>query len=200
MVCYEINLILRRMTRGDTIAAMKRHGALILERRGILRKIEYMGTKNLPYTFEDPKDKDAPRITMGSYFILHAEVPPLHRHEVREGLQVDDSTVRVVFMEKDRPKIPSDYVCTLEEELLPPALRPSVQQLIEMGRKIKQPQIPPEPIDNKYFDHDVSGPPKYKIAEKLMRRNMGGKKQQRQRGERTYPDPKVLERLHGTKL
>ena len=72
-----------------------------------------------------------------SFFIYHCDVPPLTIHKIHDSLRMDTDLMKVYFAEKET-KIPEDYVCTLEEELKPPALRPSIQSLIRQDEERKR--------------------------------------------------------------
>ena len=56
--------------------------------------------------------------------------------KVREDCCRDNDMMRVFYVKKESD-VPDGYECTLEEEMKPPALRQSVQQLIEEGRRKK---------------------------------------------------------------
>ena len=47
---------------------------------------------------------------------------------------MDTDMLKVKYSEK-QPKIEEDYVCTLEEELQPPSLRPSIKTLIKSNEE-----------------------------------------------------------------
>ena len=71
---------------------------------------------------------------MYSFFIYHCDVPPLTIHKIFDTLRQDTDLMKVKFSEKTK-KIPEDYVCTLEEELKPPALRPTIQSLMRRNEE-----------------------------------------------------------------
>lgn len=56
--------------------------------------------------------------------------------KVFEDCRYDTDIIRAYFVKKES-NLPDGYHCTLNDELKPPALRPSVMSLIEEGRKKK---------------------------------------------------------------
>lgn len=54
-----------------------------------------------------------------------------------EDLRHDTETIRVFYLKKEA-NLSENYECTLEDELKPPVFRPSVQKLIEEGRKKRE--------------------------------------------------------------
>ena len=56
--------------------------------------------------------------------------------KVREDCCRDNDMLRTFYVKKEN-SVPDGYECTLEEEMKPPALRKSVEQLIEEGRRSK---------------------------------------------------------------
>ena len=54
--------------------------------------------------------------------------------KIHEDCRRDNDFVRVWWVKK-ASELPEGYQCTLEEEMKPPALRQSVQKLIEEGRR-----------------------------------------------------------------
>src|SRR5438552_3237233 len=118
MSSFELVLVLKRLTKGDTVSCVKRVGEEILGRRGILRKVEYLGTRQLPYWFKDPHLADGTRHPTGSYFILHADWPPALSRNMADFLKLDRDIIRHTIMDKAAPKIPDDYECTIEEEMM----------------------------------------------------------------------------------
>ncbi|KAF7496049.1 hypothetical protein SSS_05179 [Sarcoptes scabiei] len=54
-----------------------------------------------------------------------------------EDCRRDNEIIKVFYLKKEA-NLAADYRCDLDRELRPPALRPSVQSLIEEGRKASQ--------------------------------------------------------------
>lgn len=53
--------------------------------------------------------------------------------KVHEDCIHDNDMIKAYYVKKES-NLPDNYTCTLEDEMKPPALRPSVKQLIEEGR------------------------------------------------------------------
>lgn len=70
-----------------------------------------------------------------SYFIYHFDGPIPEYHRIKGDLKMDTDIIKATFIRRDDPKVRGEYECTLEEELLPPAARPSIKKLIAEGRK-----------------------------------------------------------------
>jgi len=133
MPSYELFLITKRLSKKDLVSCLKRTGELVLNSNGILRKIENMGTRSLPFRFTTgiPGNKN---YTSGNFFLYHCDVPPQTIYKIADSIKMDTDIMRVYFDEK-KVKIADDYVCTLDEELKPPALRPSIQSLVRQNEE-----------------------------------------------------------------
>jgi len=133
MPSFELFFITKQMAKKDLVSCLKRTGELILDSNGVLRKIENLGTRQLPFKIRTPVPGKK-RYTAGNFFIYHCDVPPLTIHKIFETLRMDTDLMKVKFSEKTQ-KIPEDYVCTLDEELRPPALRPTIQSLMRQNEE-----------------------------------------------------------------
>ncbi|XP_015109048.1 probable 28S ribosomal protein S6, mitochondrial [Diachasma alloeum] len=131
MLVYEMPLILRAMTKPQTVAALKRVATGIFNRGGIIRKIDNLGEKPTPYKMSanDVVHRKA------SYFILHFNAPPTKLDDFLEecGRDVDLIRSRVYRQHKEEEPIP----CTFHEEMLQPCDRPEVQKLMEIASRQK---------------------------------------------------------------
>lgn len=137
---YELNFIVKRIPRTALVECLKRIGEGILDGQGsILRKIEFLGHKKFPYRQRNPHLKGSPRLKEGSYFIYHFDSAPEASKKIVEDLKLDYDVVSVKMIPR-HDKISEGYMCTLHEELLPPAHRPSVQALVAEGKKRKIPE------------------------------------------------------------
>lgn len=128
MPFFEINLVLRRMPKNETVNCLKRIANLIWKDDGVIKKIEYLGEKKLPWEI---RRQDMERFNEGSYFIYHTSVKPGKQVEMRPELKLDIDVLSYNFVDTDEWKLPENYECTLEEELLPPAFRKSVRPLLD---------------------------------------------------------------------
>lgn len=132
---YELNFIVKRIPRAALVECLKRVGEGIIDGPGsVLRKIEFLGHRKLPYRLGNPHQKGSARLKEGSYFIYHFDTAPETSKKIIEDLKLDYDIIHTKLIHR-LDKIPDDYVCTLHEELLPPAHRPSVTALIGEGRR-----------------------------------------------------------------
>ncbi|KAI1286746.1 putative 28S ribosomal protein S6, mitochondrial [Halotydeus destructor] len=134
MPSYELNFILRRMQRPEMLEILKRVGDSVLDNEGILRKVEFLGHRPLPWRMVNRTRPGVKRITQGSYFIYHCDLPPQTSYRLQGEYRLDPEFVKIRFLKKEE-NIAEDYVCTLDDEMKPPVFRPSVLKLIEEGRK-----------------------------------------------------------------
>ncbi|CAG2103877.1 unnamed protein product [Medioppia subpectinata] len=142
MPSYELFFITKRLSKKELVSCLKRTGELILNSSGILRKLENLGTRQLPFKLRTPVP-GSKRYASGNFFLFHCDVPPLTIYKIHESLRMDTDIMKVRYTTKDT-KIPDDYECTLEEELKPPALRPSVQMLVKQNEeRIKKSKLTP---------------------------------------------------------
>lgn len=129
MPFYELTLIVRPLPKKDTFECLKRAASLIWKQDGVIRKIEYLGYKELPYTRK--ASEDIGKLYQGSYFLYHLSLPQLRINNIRPELKLDSDILKQAFYPADETALPEDYECTLEEELQSPFYRKSVQPLIE---------------------------------------------------------------------
>jgi small subunit ribosomal protein S6 len=119
------------------IECVRRVGADILNNRGVLRKIEFLGCNSLPSRLPDkvnPKDHKL-KAAESNFFVLHFDSSSEYSAELtRNKLKVDSEILKHTVRRKESI-LSEDYECTLHEELQAPAHRPSVQKLIQEGRK-----------------------------------------------------------------
>ncbi|PNF37432.1 putative 28S ribosomal protein S6, mitochondrial [Cryptotermes secundus] len=100
----------------DLLSTLRRSADAIFNKGGIIRKVENLGTRNLPYKMSahDAVHKK------GSYFVFQFICPPASLHDLEEeyGRDVDIIRRRIFKVEA-----PEEFECTLHEEILPPAYR-----------------------------------------------------------------------------
>ncbi|XP_040568643.1 small ribosomal subunit protein bS6m [Lepeophtheirus salmonis] len=127
MPTYELNLVLRKMARPETVSALQRAASLILN-EGYIRKMESLGERKFPQMTELKGE----RLSEGTYFLMKVDLPVNRLETILSELTLDGDFIRKKFVGVKEKKSP---VCTLEEELLPPSYRPSVQEMINSGRQ-----------------------------------------------------------------
>ncbi|XP_064473495.1 small ribosomal subunit protein bS6m-like [Ornithodoros turicata] len=138
MPCYELTLIMRTMAKPDLISALKRTGEFILKNGAVLRKIENLGTKDLPMKMY----RHGNTYTSGSYYLFTFDASLDMRRNLVDELRRDVDIIRNAIVSQSPGK---PFECTLDDELLPPAYRPSVKKLMEEAkddkRKKKKPTV-----------------------------------------------------------
>ncbi|KAJ9592664.1 hypothetical protein L9F63_015679 [Diploptera punctata] len=129
MLNYELALIIRSMSRPEIVTTLKRTAEAIFNKGGIIRKIENLGTQDLPYkmTSHGMVHKQ------GSYFVLQFVVPPKTIAELKDEYIRDVDIIRPKIF---RSEPPEEFECTLHEEMLPPAYRKDVQEIVKKSEKI----------------------------------------------------------------
>lgn len=135
MPSYELNLIIKRMPKAALLECCVRVGEKIIDTGSILRRIEFLGHKNLHYTLRNPHVPRSPRFKQGSFFLYHLDTSARNSVAICSDLQLDYDILSLRMLPKLEP--PADYKCTLDEELQTPAYRPSVAQLIKDGEWAK---------------------------------------------------------------
>lgn len=127
MPSYELALMLRAMPKPELKSTLKRVSQAIFNRGGIIRNIENLGFRPMPYktTAHGLVHREA------NYFVLKIDTASQTVADLKEEYSRDVDIVRQrVFKAQEN----NNQSCTLEEELLPPAYREEVQQMIEVGK------------------------------------------------------------------
>nr|CAD7426760.1 unnamed protein product [Timema monikensis] len=104
------------MSRPEVVSTLKRTSEAIFETGGFIRKLENLGTREIPYktSAHGQVHKKA------SYFLLKFDCPPKHLYDLSEGYGRD---VDIVRHRVYKVKEPEQFECTIEEETKPPAYR-----------------------------------------------------------------------------
>lgn len=128
-----MTMILRTLSKPELTTALKRTGEYLLKNGAILRYIQNMGTKELPLKMS----RHGQRNWHGSYFLYRFDASPGIVASMRKEIERDVDVIRATTIMLRAPKT---IKCTLEEELQPPAYRPSVQALMAQSQ-VKKKQI-----------------------------------------------------------
>lgn len=129
MPLYELMLILRPMAKKEIVECLKRSANIVWKENGVLRKIDYLGFKKLP--FAKFSVAEGMRYHEGSYFLYHISIGTSKMRNLKPELKLEVDLLNASVQLADESKIREDYNCTLEEELLPPAFRKSVRPLLD---------------------------------------------------------------------
>lgn len=129
MPTYELALMLRTMPKPELKTTLKRVATAIFDRGGILRNIENLGFRPMPYktSAHGLVHREA------NYFLFKIDSPTQAVADLHEEYSRDVDIVRQrLFKVPDSDQDKHD--CTLETELLPPAYRQEVQKMIKIGK------------------------------------------------------------------
>ncbi|XP_018780452.2 28S ribosomal protein S6, mitochondrial [Serinus canaria] len=90
---YELALIVKAMQRPETAAVLKRTVEALLQRGAIVRSLESLGERALPYRITKHKE----RHKRGGYFLIDLEAPPSLVSPMMEHLGRDIDVIRRAF-------------------------------------------------------------------------------------------------------
>ncbi|XP_058699465.1 small ribosomal subunit protein bS6m [Poecile atricapillus] len=102
---YELALILKAMQRPETAAALKRTVEALMERGAIVRNLENLGERSLPYKISRHKE----RHKRGGYFLIDLEAPPSIVSPMMDHLGRDIDVIRRAFIK--HPKVAKAEEC-----------------------------------------------------------------------------------------
>ncbi|XP_014478693.1 PREDICTED: probable 28S ribosomal protein S6, mitochondrial [Dinoponera quadriceps] len=131
MPTYEMPLFLRIMKKPDVVATLKRTSETIFKTGGFIRKMENWGTKDLPYKMS----ANGQVHRQANRFFICFDAPSNSIDYILDECKRDIDVVKLLIFKQF---VPVKKECTFQEEMLPPAYRPSVQKLIEQANKQKK--------------------------------------------------------------
>lgn len=134
MITYELCVLLRVMPKLELATTLKRISSSIFDKSGIIRNIENLGTRDMPYKTSN----HGVVYNKASYFIMEFNAPPACIDDLKEEYARDIDIIRRRIYKKELDPIPE---CTLHEELQPPPYRPDVQEMIKNARKYDKPRF-----------------------------------------------------------
>ncbi|XP_075351070.1 small ribosomal subunit protein bS6m [Mycteria americana] len=91
---YELALILKAMQRPETAAVLKRTVETLMEKGAIVRNLENLGERSLPYKISKHKE----RHRRGGYFLIDLEGPPSIVSTMMDHLGRDIDVIRRAFI------------------------------------------------------------------------------------------------------
>ncbi|XP_078513055.1 small ribosomal subunit protein bS6m [Lissotriton helveticus] len=114
---YELALILKAMQRPETAATLKRTIQALMDRGAIVRSLENLGERALPYKIS----KHSMRHSRGGYFLVDFNAPPTIIPSVLDHLARDIDVIRPTVLKQDDKKseqeclgmVPVDYAAKL---------------------------------------------------------------------------------------
>ncbi|XP_018410668.1 PREDICTED: 28S ribosomal protein S6, mitochondrial [Nanorana parkeri] len=99
---YEMALILKAMQRPETVATLKRTMEALFEKGAIIRNLESLGEKTLPYKIS----KHSQRHTRGGYFLVDFYAPPTIIPSMLDHLSRDIDVIRPTILKHEEEKRP----------------------------------------------------------------------------------------------
>lgn len=127
MPTYELAMMVRAMPKPELKTTLKRISHAIFNTGGIIRNIENLGFRAMPYktSAHGLVHREA------NYFIFKIDSATKSVADLKEEYSRDVDIIRQrVYKVQEN----SEHTCTLEEELKPPAYREDVQKMIEIGK------------------------------------------------------------------
>ncbi|XP_039995257.1 28S ribosomal protein S6, mitochondrial [Xiphias gladius] len=103
---YELALILKAMQRPETAAALRRTVESLMERGAVVRDLENLGERLLPYKIT----KHNERHSRGAYFLVDFYAAPGILPGLLNHLHRDVDVVRPTVLKKDA-QVPSSNCC-----------------------------------------------------------------------------------------
>ncbi|CAH1099917.1 unnamed protein product [Psylliodes chrysocephalus] len=134
MIPYEILFLFRVMPKPELTSALKRAANTIFQKGGIIRKLEHLGTRDMPYKIS----VHGVPYRSASYFLYECNIPPAKIEDILDEYNRDVDVIRRRIFKKN---VPETFECTLHEECLPPPYRKDVQELIQQARRSDKPKF-----------------------------------------------------------
>ncbi|XP_022911463.1 small ribosomal subunit protein bS6m isoform X2 [Onthophagus taurus] len=118
----------------ELTTSLKRTANTIFEKGGVIRKIENLGTRDMPHK----QSAHGVVYKQASYFMIEFNAPPKDLADIDEQYSRDIDIIRRRIYKKQKEE---SIECTLHEEMLPPLYRKSVQELVQQARKLDKPKF-----------------------------------------------------------
>ncbi|KAI0236850.1 28S ribosomal protein S6, mitochondrial [Lamellibrachia satsuma] len=94
---YELTLILKALERPELVKAIKRSAEAVMERGGIVRSFENLGTRELPYRMFAHVGREK----RGTYFLVNFDSPGTPLISLLDHLQRDLDIIRPRILRKE---------------------------------------------------------------------------------------------------
>ncbi|KAF5273699.1 hypothetical protein FQA39_LY07389, partial [Lamprigera yunnana] len=118
----------------ELVTTLKRTADTLYNRGGIVRKLENLGTRDMPYK----TSVHGVVYNRASYYLFEFNAPPSSIQELLDEYGRDIDIIRRRIYKK---LIPEPFHCTLDEELQPAPYRKNVQELIANAKKLEKPKF-----------------------------------------------------------
>ncbi|XP_046984495.1 probable 28S ribosomal protein S6, mitochondrial [Schistocerca americana] len=136
MPTYEMPLLIKTLSRPETFVVLKRASQTIFDKGGVIRKIENLGTRQLPFKIR----KHGLVEKKASYFLIEFDTSPKTIDYLIDEFHRDVDVLRSRIYRSHEKE---EFECTFEEECLPAAYRKDVQKLLEIAKKDAKPKFKP---------------------------------------------------------
>jgi len=115
--------------RPQVVETLKRTGQNIFNNEGYIRQIQSLGERRLP----NIKHAKGEKHTEGAYVLFECDLKTDKIDKLKDEMARDKSIIQTYFLalQDENDVCPEEF----ESELLSPANRPSIQKLIEEGRR-----------------------------------------------------------------
>ena len=127
MPIYELSLLVKPLKKEQVAACLKRAAGLIWSANGTISSVQFFGLVDLPHKIHH----DNHSFYKANRFVYKLSLGSEKLRDVKPELRLDPDLLKSQFISNTIARLPSNYECTLQEELLPPALRKSVQPLLK---------------------------------------------------------------------
>lgn len=117
----------------ELVSTLKRTAETIFNKGGIIRKLENLGTRPLPHKMSQ---HGLPHRT-GSYFLMQFDCATNSLVDFREEYGRDIDIIRTNIFKVEEPE---PIECTLDEEMLPPAYRKEVIEMMKVSKRREKPK------------------------------------------------------------
>lgn len=134
---YELSLVVRRLPKKDVIDCLKRVAQVIWNQDGIIKRIDYFGYRQLPYTINSDEFGKSHE---GSYFVYQVSLGSTRLKLLRPELKLNLDLLNTSLANKNESVIPQGYECTLDEEFEIPIKRRSVRDLVKYNNVRTEPR------------------------------------------------------------
>ncbi|KAK5642699.1 hypothetical protein RI129_008866 [Pyrocoelia pectoralis] len=134
MITYELMILFRLMSKPELVNTLKRTAQTLYNRGGIIRKLENLGTRDMPFKISS----HGVVYNKASYYLFIFNSPPASIPDLLDEYERDIDIIRRKIFKQETPEFKE---CTLHEELQPPPYRKSVQELIAQARKLDKPKF-----------------------------------------------------------
>ncbi|XP_012225659.1 small ribosomal subunit protein bS6m [Linepithema humile] len=128
MPTYEMPLMIRIIKKPELVATLKRTAETIFNTGGFIRKMENWGLKQLPCKIKSHQHVHRE----ANHFLICFDAPPNQLEKIFDECNRDVDIVRLKIYKQNEP---IKKECTFHKEMLPPAYRPSVQEMMKMAQK-----------------------------------------------------------------